>query len=336
MILKTIISLCVLALASCLSTAAVAQAPQKPLDKVSMRYSFAATGADTVWTYGIEKGFFRDVGIDLELREGKGSAVTAQTVAAGTDDFGIDIDAGTFLALAAKGLPATAVMSNVGKNPNVILSPAAKPIKSPADMVGKKIAIAGGGGSAALLPVLVRRNNIDANLVTLINMQANPLLTSLLGGQVDGVATNIVVKASLEAKGLPVYAMLYGDFGITTPGMYLMTSNALLNSKSDLVKRMVAAAQKSMIATVENPEAAAASFVRYYTNYDQKSALAESLLLIEIFQSASTKGKAPLGTVSVQDAQEGAKILAAAGMMAPGVDASKYITNDFVTATGVK
>ena len=63
------------------ASAAQAQSPQKPLEPVSMRYGFVATGIDAVWTYGRDLGFFRDAGIDLELREGKGSAVTAQTVA---------------------------------------------------------------------------------------------------------------------------------------------------------------------------------------------------------------------------------------------------------------
>jgi NitT/TauT family transport system substrate-binding protein len=317
--------------AAFIAAAAVAQTPVPKLDKVSMRYSYVATGADTVWAYGIERNFFREQGIELELREGKGSALTAQTVAAGTDDFGVDIDSGTFLGLAAKGLPARAVLSNVGKNPNVILSPAAKPLKVPADLIGKQIAISGGGGSATLLPVLFQRNGVDAAKVKLINMQPNPLLTSLLTGQVDGVATNIVVKASMEAKGLSVHALMYADFGVVTPGMYLITSNALLNSKPDLVQRFVTAAQKSMVATVENPQAASEAFRHVYPTYDPKGALAESLLFIDIFQSEATRGQ-PLGTVSLDDAQAGAGVLIAAGVMPAGVDVTRFITNDFVAA----
>ena len=317
--------------AAFIASAAVAQTPTPKLDKVSMRYSYVATGADTVWSYGIERNFFREQGIDLELREGKGSALTAQTVAAGTDDFGVDIDSGTFLGLAAKGLPATAVLSNVGKNPNVILSPAAKPLKVPGDLIGKQIAISGGGGSAALLPVLFQRNGVDAAEVKLINMQPNPLLTSLLTGQVDGVATNIVVKASMEAKGLPVNALMYADFGVVTPGMYLITSNALLNSKPDLVQRFVVAAQKSMVATVENPQAASEAFSRVYPTYDRNAALSESLLFIAIFQSEATKGK-PLGTVSFEDAQAGAGVLVSAGVVPAGIDVARFITNRFVAA----
>ncbi len=312
---------------ACLATAAFAQ--DKPLDKVSMRYGFIATGNDAIWTYGIEKGFFKAEGIDVELREGKGSAVTAQTVAAGTDDFGVDIDGGTFLSLAAKGLPATAVLASVASSPVVVLSPMDKPIKTPAELVGKQIAITAGDGPSALFPVLLQRNKIDVDKVTQVNMLPGPKLTSLLTGRVDGVATNIVIQATLEAKGMKIYPMMYSSFGVATPGQYLITSNATLAAKPELVRRMVHAMQKSLAATAADPVAAADSFSKVYPNYDKATALGEVKLVAALFRSPSTKDKA-FGTVSIDDAKAGAEALTAAGLVAPGVDVAKFITNQFI------
>lgn len=300
-------------------------------DKVSLRFGFVATGIDSPWTYGIEKGFFRDSGIELELREGKGSAITAQTVAAGTDDFGVDIDGGTFLNLAAKGLPATAVLANAAKSPLVIFSAADKPLKTPADLIGARISITAGDGPSALLPALLKRNNIDAGKVTQINMQPGPKLTSLLTGRVEGVATNYALKATLEAKGLKVHSLMYADFGVVTPGMYMIVSNTLLNSKPDLVQRFISAAQKSLQAAAENPQAAAESFSRMYPSYDRQGAAGETQLLLQLLYSENTKGK-PVGTVSLADATAGADVLMASGLMEPGADVSKFITNRFIEA----
>jgi NitT/TauT family transport system substrate-binding protein len=150
---------------------------QKSLERISLRYGFVATGLDCIWTYGIEKDYFRDQNIDLDLREGKGSAVTAQTVAAGTDDFGVDVDGGTFLSLASKGLPATAVLANAAKSPLTVLSPASKPFKTPQDLIGKQIAITAGDGPSAVMPALLKRNGIDREKLTLVNMQPGPKLT---------------------------------------------------------------------------------------------------------------------------------------------------------------
>jgi NitT/TauT family transport system substrate-binding protein len=294
------------------------------------RFPCATASSRRATTYGIEKGFFKDEGIEVELREGKGSAVTAQTVAAGTDDFGADIDGGTFLSLAAKGLPATAIMASVAASPVVVLSPMDKPIKTPAELVGKQIAITAGDGPSALFPVLLQRNKIDVDKVTQVNMLPGPKLTSLLTGRVDGVATNIVVQATLEAKGMKINAMKYSDFGVATPGQYLITSNATLAAKPDLVKRMVHAMQKSLEATAADPAAAAESFSKVYPNYDKTTALGEVKLVAALFRSPSTKDK-PFGTVSLDDAKAGAEALTASGLMAAGADVSQFVTNKFVS-----
>jgi len=316
--------------AAALSHGALAQAPSaKPLEKVSLRYGFVATGIDSPWVYGIEKGFFRDGGIELELREGKGSAVTAQTVAAGTDDFGVDIDGGTFLNLAAKGLPATAVLANAAKSPLVIFSPASKPLKTPADLVGAQVAITAGDGPSALLPVLLKRNGIDTAKVTQINMQPGPKLTSLLSGRVEGVATNFALKATLEAKGLKVHSLMYADYGVVTPGMYMIVSNAVLKAKPELVQRFVNAARKSLQATADNPQAAADAFSRMYPSYDKQGALGETRLLLELLKSENTRDK-PIGTVSLADATAGGDVLMASGMMEAGTDVTKFVTNRFI------
>ena len=311
------------------STSAQAQAAGKPLDKISIRYGFIATGNDAAWAYGTEKGFFKDQGLEVEWREGKGSAVTAQTVAAGTDDYGIDIDGGAFLGLASKGLPATAVMTTVGASPLAVLSPEDKPIKTPADMVGKQIAITSGDGPSALLAVVMQKNKIEADKVTLVNLQPGPKLASLLTGRVDAVATNIVVKATLEAKGMKINAMKYSDFGVATPGQYLIASNATLEAKPDITKRLIIAIRKSMEATLADPVAASEAFNRAYPSYDKATALGEIKLITELFRSKSLAGK-PLGTVSLEDATAGAEVLTAAGNMTPGADVAKFVTNKYV------
>src|SRR4051812_6830626 len=64
------------------------------------------------WTYiggfaplylGVEKGFFKEQGIDLKIMEGKGTVPSAATVANGTDDFGY-FDVGSVSLLIDKGL----------------------------------------------------------------------------------------------------------------------------------------------------------------------------------------------------------------------------------------
>jgi NitT/TauT family transport system substrate-binding protein len=177
--------------------------------------------------------------------------------------------------------------------------------------------------------VLLKRNGIDPAKVTQINMQPGPKLTSLLSGRVEGVATNFALKATLESKGLNVHSLMYADYGVVTPGMYMIVSNAVLKAKPELVQRFVGAARKSLQAAADNPQAAADAFSRMYPSYDKQGAFGETKLLLELLKSESTKDK-PIGTVSLADATAGADVLMASGMMEAGTDVSKFVTNRFI------
>jgi len=57
-------------------------------DKVVLMLNWYVYGEHAPFFYGKAKGFYADQGIDLEIQEGRGSAMTAQAVAAGTVEFG--------------------------------------------------------------------------------------------------------------------------------------------------------------------------------------------------------------------------------------------------------
>ena len=58
-------------------------------DKVSFRMNWYLGGLHVPFYYGKDRGFYAAEGIDVTLNEGRGSANTAQVVAAGSDTFGL-------------------------------------------------------------------------------------------------------------------------------------------------------------------------------------------------------------------------------------------------------
>jgi NitT/TauT family transport system substrate-binding protein len=305
----------------------VAKAQQ--LEKVGLRIAFTATGIDAFWLYGRDRGFFVDNGIDLQIGEGKGSAISAQSVATGADDFGVDVEGGTFLALAVKGLPATAIMTNMAKSPLCILSPASAPLKQPHDLIGKRIGVTLGGSSGALFPVLLSRNGIPSNSLNVINLQPGPALTALLARSVDGVVTFVTVTAALQQKGLKTHALMFADNKVGLPGAYVIAGNNLLKRKPDMVRRFLAAAQRSFLETQKHPVDAAASFSKAYPSYGQAAALGELKLAISLLKSPAA-GSNELGAISVPAAQEGVQALEMAGMVPTNTDVSKFLNGSFL------
>ena len=61
----------------------LAGAPAQAQDKATLRLNWYLGGLHVPFYYGVERGFYRDEGIDLTINEGRGSANTVQVVASG-------------------------------------------------------------------------------------------------------------------------------------------------------------------------------------------------------------------------------------------------------------
>ena len=75
-------------------------------------------GEHAPFYYGKEKGIFAAEGIDLDIQEGRGSAVTVQAVAAKTVPFGY-ADVPTMIRAAVKGAPVVAAGRRAAEEPHV-------------------------------------------------------------------------------------------------------------------------------------------------------------------------------------------------------------------------
>src|SRR5437868_345833 len=72
-----------------MSASWVAPAAAQALEKATVRLDFLAAGYHAPFFMALEKGFYRQHGIDLQIADGKGSTATIQVVAGGSDTFGV-------------------------------------------------------------------------------------------------------------------------------------------------------------------------------------------------------------------------------------------------------
>src|ERR671933_1333108 len=82
----------------------IAATPASAADKAILMLNWYVYSEHAPFFYGKEKGFYADQGIDLDIQEGRGSAVTTQAVAAKFPTFG-SVDIPALILAAAKGAP---------------------------------------------------------------------------------------------------------------------------------------------------------------------------------------------------------------------------------------
>src|SRR5438067_10479257 len=158
--------------------------PSYAADAVSFRLNWYLGGLHVPFYFGKEKGYYAAEGIDLTINEGRGSANTVQVVAAGSDTFGL-ADSSSLIATSAKGADVKSVMSLLNSTGFSVVSLAATGIKSPKDLIGKKLAVSPGDPLGQLFRALAARNQIDMSTITLVQVDPAAKVVAVLEKRVD-------------------------------------------------------------------------------------------------------------------------------------------------------
>src|SRR3954466_552532 len=90
-----------------LAWALLTAAPAQAADKVVLMLNWYVYGEHAPFYYGVEKGLYKEAGIELEIQEGRGSGLTTEALAAKTATFGY-VDVPTMMRAAVKGAPVVA------------------------------------------------------------------------------------------------------------------------------------------------------------------------------------------------------------------------------------
>ena len=223
-------------------------------DAVSLRLNWYMGGLHVPFYYGKEKGFYKEEGIDLTINEGRGSANTVQVVAAGSDTFGM-ADSSSVIATAAKGAEIKSVMSVLNSTGFSVVSLASNGIKTPKDLEGKNVRGVAGRSARAAVPRAGRANKLDMNKITFVQVDPAAKVVSVLEKRVDALLGGADDQFFLiKYKGEEPAALRYADHGANIVGMTIVTQEATIKNKADLVRRFVKATVRSWEEAKKNPE----------------------------------------------------------------------------------
>ena len=132
-----------------------------------------------------EKGFFAEAGLEVELIEPANPNDPPKLVAAGMALLAVSYQPQLHIHVAG-GLPLVRVATLVATPLNTLLVLDDGPVRSIADLKGRKVGFSVGGFEDALLAAMLSRHGLSLDDVTLVNVNFS-LGPSLLSGQVDAV-----------------------------------------------------------------------------------------------------------------------------------------------------
>lgn len=311
-----------------LGVLALAPALALAQEKVTLRLDWVNSGYHAIWYYGVDKGIFKAEGIDLEVLEGRGSAVAAQTVANNSVMFGT-ADAGTAMGLIAQGLPVRIVAGYLRQSPMAIIFPKKNGWNKFSDMANARLGYSPGGASALLLPPVLKAAGLEGK-VRLINMEPAAKPTSLLEGKVDAIESFDFLQVPLfEANGLEVSTLTYAQAGVNVPGLALVTSREIIQKNPALVRKMVGLFQKTVDAARKDPDGAIDSLMKRSPTLNRAVSSRILRLSFNLLEPEWAKGR-PMGWLSPSEMEKAQEVLLQYGGIKTKQPMDVYYTNEFV------
>jgi ABC-type nitrate/sulfonate/bicarbonate transport system substrate-binding protein len=152
---------------------------------------------------GVAKGFFKKHGVDVEIIAFAGAAKQQQALVADAVDIGLG--GGPEMSTVAKGTPVVAIAAYAGRPDGLTLvSRANGPVKTVADLKGKKVSVSSVGSLTEWTTRELSRHEgwgpDGINIVFLGDIAGQ--IAALKTGQIDAMSNDVATAARLERDGL--------------------------------------------------------------------------------------------------------------------------------------
>lgn len=273
----------------------------------------------------IEKGYFREAGIEVEFDY---SFETDAVALVGADELQFAVVSGEQVLLArAQGLPVVYVAAWYQQYPVAVVAKAGQGIATPADLAGKRIGLPGLYGANYI--------GLEALLFSAGLSDADVTLDSIGFNQVEALATDQVQAIAVYAANEPVQlrAQGYDVNEIRVADHVQLASNGLITNEKtiaenpDLVRRMAKVLLQGLGDTIANPDEAYEFSKIHVSNLAevdeavQKEVLSRS---IELWKAER------LGFSDAQAWENMQDTLLQMGMLEEALELEKAFTNEFL------
>lgn len=219
-------------------------------------------GKHAPWFVALERGYWADRGLDVQIQPGKGSADAVSKTASKAADIGF-ADTGTLIV--ARGTSGVRVKETAMyhyKNLQCCLYNKQSPISEPTALPGKEVAGAPGDASFVLLDALAAINGFDAGKVKKVPTDTANHVSSVVTGAVDGALTyNTFFPGLADALGDDAGSWLYADWGIDIYNNGIIAHEDTLEDDPEMVKSFNEGWVEAVKWTAENPDEATEIFI---------------------------------------------------------------------------
>lgn len=306
------------------SSAASTDAGSQKLKKVVVRLKWINQAQFAGFYMAKEKGYYKDAGLDVDIRPGGSDFPSVQMVSSGSEDFGVT-GADQILMSREKGAPVVALSVIYRSTPFVLFTLKSSGIASMKDLEGQKVGVKLGGNEELTYRAMVNKAGVKAKSISEMPVKFD--LSPLLTGQVKawpGYVINEVIAA--QEQGEEVNVIYPSDYGINFYADTLFTTEKMIQKDPETVKGFVQATMKGWDYAINHPDEAAQVTVQFgdQLNLEHETKMMKaSIPLLEA-------DKGPLGQMEESQWSTLQDSLIDVGFLKKKQDLASAFTNEFI------
>jgi NitT/TauT family transport system substrate-binding protein len=258
----------------------------KALDNVTLITDFGYNGRHAYFFVAIEKGYYKDAGLDVKVVRGQGSVDAIRQVGANNAIVGFADTGSLVLARGNDQIPVKLVSIVYAKPAPAVFCREDSGIKQPKDLEGASIANPAGGATVDMFPVYAKAAGIDASKVKWIIAGSDSLPGLLAGNRVPCVGQFTVGEPLLRMQAAPAKLVRFAfvDAGVSFYGNGIIATDNTIATKPDIVRRFVAATIRGMKDAFARPDEAGRIINKHHPTIDVAVAEGETKAVAELAQ----------------------------------------------------
>jgi NitT/TauT family transport system substrate-binding protein len=246
--------------------------PLHAADKMTLQLNWFQLADHSPIYMALKKGYYKEENLDLTVLRGAGSADSAKKIDLKQAEVGIS-DAPTVITAISKGANLRIVAVVFDKAGNNAFFKKSANIRSPKDLVGKKIAVPPADSHRVLWPAFAALNKIDPAAVTLVNVKPEGKQAIVAAGEVDAsfdLYTSYAIWEKVLGKG-QVGHLLWADYGLPIYGHTYFVNTELEQKNPKLIERFLRATHKGWRDAAVNPGEAIDAMVNAVPGLDREA-----------------------------------------------------------------
>jgi NitT/TauT family transport system substrate-binding protein len=225
-----------------------------PLEPVSLQLHWVTQAQFAGYYVALDKGWYREEGIDLTIYPGGPDQEPTDLVSAGARDFGIALLADLSVAI-QQGKDVIGIGQIQQANGLLLVARKSSGIEEPKDFEGKRVGVWLGGWEAQF-NALITQEKIAPGDFDLVSQGWS--MDPFLEGDLDVASAmiyneyHVVLESGMKAEEINVID--YADYGLDFPGDTMFTTRKMVEENPELCARMLRATLRGWKYAIENPE----------------------------------------------------------------------------------